>query len=115
MLSLQHYLDVNWPFVTTSPPSPLDDDETKKIEWFCIDGGADHIVREMVSKLKKKPELKRQVIKIEEGDEDMLVTVRDGDGSLSTQKYKQVISTADRKSTRLNSSHSGESRMPSSA
>ena len=32
--------------------------------------------------------------KIEEGDEDMLVTVRDGDGSLSTQKYKQVISTA---------------------
>ena len=30
-------------------------------------------------------------------------------------QYSEVVIGADRKSTRLNSSHSGESRMPSSA
>ena len=33
----------------------------------------------------------------------------------SMYTYLEELSTADRKSTRLNSSHSGESRMPSSA
>ena len=40
-----------------------------------------------------------------------LVTKFDSDGSTKTFKKD----TIDRKSTRLNSSHSGESRMPSSA
>ena len=47
----------------------------------------------MESKLKNKPELKRHVVKIENGDGGMLVTVRDDDGELSTRKYGQVIST----------------------
>ena len=33
----------------------------------------------------------------------------------SVGQQKRVVSISDRKSTRLNSSHSGESRMPSSA
>ena len=32
-----------------------------------------------------------------------------------SKSYGQIIKDKDRKSTRLNSSHSGESRMPSSA
>ena len=36
-------------------------------------------------------------------------------GLLQTRAYMHALFVADRKSTRLNSSHSGESRMPSSA
>ena len=89
-LYLQHSLDFDWPFVTTNSPPPPNND---KVDWFCVDGGTDHIVREMVSKLKKKPELKRQVVKIEEVAGGMLVTVRNDDGKLVTRNYKQVIST----------------------
>ena len=39
----------------------------------------------------------------------------DGDGNGDERTYVTVEGDLDRKSTRLNSSHSGESRMPSSA
>ena len=37
------------------------------------------------------------------------------DGGLKDSQHIRRLATGDRKSTRLNSSHSGESRMPSSA
>ena len=37
------------------------------------------------------------------------------DGATKIGRRRQIIGILDRKSTRLNSSHSGESRMPSSA
>ena len=41
--------------------------------------------------------------------------IRKGTSSIDSQSNPSVVGRKDRKSTRLNSSHSGESRMPSSA
>ena len=48
-------------------------------------------------------------------EETALARARAGVGEQWLVTFTQVLRTRDRKSTRLNSSHSGESRMPSSA
>ena len=48
-------------------------------------------------------------------DNELLVSVISDSVCLSTWKAALLGSEQDRKSTRLNSSHSGQSRMPSSA
>ena len=54
-------------------------------------------------------ELYRKLLaQLEEGQDTVLAFITEGDGSIPR-------TTGDRKSTRLNSSHSGQSRMPSSA
>ena len=51
-----------------------------------------------------------------EGGPGVLESLRHSDEAISAEGcYKAGASLVDRKSTRLNSSHSGESRMPSSA
>ena len=49
------------------------------------------------------------------GNDKLMVEVGEGEGWVYKNKDHGMLSAADRKSTRLNSSHSGESRMPSSA
>ena len=61
-----------------------------------------------------KRELNEDVVLIEEINQSTnLFLVVDGMGGY--RDWETIIIHQDRKSTRLNSSHSGESRMPSSA
>ncbi|KAK7686113.1 hypothetical protein QCA50_010925 [Cerrena zonata] len=94
--NVMHALDFDWPFPSTnSAPPPRNQSSNKKpVDWYCIDGGTDHIVREMAKKLKKKPETKRPVVKIEQmEDSRMKVTIRKDDGTVRIREYAHVIST----------------------
>ncbi|KAF8178492.1 hypothetical protein BJ912DRAFT_1024006 [Pholiota molesta] len=81
--SVMDSLDFGWPWpqVDLEPPA--------ETEWFCIDGGSDHISREMALRIDKQPEVNKQVLKVSQGDE-MSVHVA---GEAAPRPYTQVIST----------------------
>ncbi|RDB24913.1 hypothetical protein Hypma_008040 [Hypsizygus marmoreus] len=85
--SVMDSLDFDWPYPAVSIP-PKGESET---QWFCIDGGSDHIAHEMARQLKHQPQINRRVTKIAEGPNgDIEVTVAD---EVRPRRYSQVIST----------------------
>ena len=54
-------------------------------------------------------------INVNESGDTTVINVREGQGEVTGGGSAYTVHPKDRKSTRLNSSHSGESRMPSSA
>lgn len=102
-LPIQDSLDFDWPFPSKNIPLPQcisqtgdkDGGEKPKISnWYCIDGGTDHLTREMANKLSTKPVLNQTVVKIERVcGEHMRVTFHDNNGDVHTRDYPQVIST----------------------
>lgn len=54
-------------FGVLSPEKGCDADEVADIDWFCIDGGSDHIARRMHERLMHKPQLSIRVTKIAQG------------------------------------------------
>ena len=57
----------------------------------------------------------RNVLRLREGDEILAVCREDADGAGAWEYTCRISAEEDRKSTRLNSSHTYQSRMPSSA
>ncbi|KAK7691011.1 hypothetical protein QCA50_006114 [Cerrena zonata] len=90
--SVMGSLDFDWPFPEHNPHPSVESPS-----WYCIDGGADHMIREMACKLSKqsKPKTNQTVVKIEQSEDPkgMKVTIRDDQGGLDTREYAQVIST----------------------
>ncbi|KAF8965478.1 hypothetical protein BDZ97DRAFT_1658957 [Flammula alnicola] len=82
--SVMDSLDFDWPYPHVTPGPQ------KETPWFCIDGGSDHIAREMAKRLDNQPKLKHRVTKISESDLGMEVTVS---GELTPRQYSQVICT----------------------
>ncbi|KAK7678543.1 hypothetical protein QCA50_018415 [Cerrena zonata] len=99
--SVMDSLDFDWPFpkgnsCLPSELCPSDDSNDNVVEqrWYCIDGGSDHIVREMEGQLHTKPILNRPVVKIERVDDShMQVTYLDDNGNEHHRNYPHVIST----------------------
>ncbi|KAF5325024.1 hypothetical protein D9619_010095 [Psilocybe cf. subviscida] len=79
-------LDFDWPYADTGSPSLAKKQET----WKGIDGGSDHIAREMAKKLKVQPILHKRVTKMVDTGDAIAVTVA---GEHEPRIYDQVIST----------------------
>ncbi|KJA17693.1 hypothetical protein HYPSUDRAFT_146222 [Hypholoma sublateritium FD-334 SS-4] len=91
--SVMDSLDFDWPYPSTrDPPQPIvkSFDSQKETKWYCIDGGSDHIAREMAKKLHAQPILSKKVTKIAESGRGITVVVA---GEATPRKYTQVIST----------------------
>ncbi|KAJ6577172.1 hypothetical protein B0H19DRAFT_1207739 [Mycena capillaripes] len=70
--------------------------ETKELEyeWYCIDGGSDHITTRMHQKISHKPVTRARVTKIESTSSgDINVVYHTHDGKAVEKKYSQVICT----------------------
>lgn len=90
----QDFLDFDWPFPSKKLSRAQNDEKRKDPTWFIIDGGTDHVVREIEKKLEAKPKLNHTVTRIEQVDEaHMQVTFRDSNGEMQIRSYSQVIST----------------------
>ncbi|KAF7370563.1 Amine oxidase [Mycena sanguinolenta] len=68
--------------------------EPPDYDWYCIDGGSDHIIRRMVDKIKTKPTTGVRVVAIQStpsGEMEVVSQTRDGK---IKKTYSQVICTA---------------------